>query len=792
MLIGRKARPIRTIGLLGMLVLSLSAFGPTDIASAQDIEIGDIVIFATNSITVNRNGVVVGGVVANQASPGPTLNPSDVELHVDQGGSIDGFAKADSVDIRRNTTISGDLQHNDGVVDPSASIGSLTTPLPLPVVELPNFESASIGPGAVDVAIGRGETVALAAGEYGDITIDQGGILQLNGGGIFHIRSITQFDSEGGQCPVPCRSIQMNAAADVRIAERLDLGKDAFIGDPGGGLGGSDFIYYVGGGNATPTELPAVFHTGRDSTVTASVFAPNGTIRIDQGSTLDGTLIGKDVLVDKDAMLTLNSFFFRNPPVAVPHDPVADAQDVFTNGSSAITIVLTGSDPDGDSLIFSTHNETTGTNTCTDCLAPSAGTLSGLTAIVPAPIQVEVQNSGGNNDGICDAGETCEEVQPPTVSATVLYSPFTPAANDPDSFEFMVDDSNGGTDIATVRINPPANETTGFVTVDLNVQTVRDTPVAVVLPEGTTGAPCADCVSPVNGTLGPLVVVSGLPQVTYTPKLAFVGSDAFEYEACDPGAPANCDIGTVDIEVVAPSGEAAALTLAGFPVTVVLPIETVDVAGGPQVEDPNATGGNDDGICDDGEICIDAACAVEQCEAPANGALSEFGPPLRPTVLYTPNAGFGASETATDSFEFCGPVCDFVGKGLATVTVIPQNLLAVDLVGEDQLTATAGEELIVTLRSRVADFQCFSVDLETFPELVQISEGGGSPTYAITLSEAGTYQFTFSVAAFLPEQTLCDQNGISDFGTVVIEVLEGAQASNCELTPTACDSNRLN
>ena len=87
-----------------------------------------------------------------------------------------------------------------------------------------------------------------------------------------------------------------------------------------------------------------------------------------------------------------------------------------------------------------------------------------ITDIVPDPLVLEVENSGGNNDGVCDTGEICETNQPATTSASVVYSPEDVNAHLADSFEFEVDDGMGGADTATVSINP--GNVAGGVTAD--------------------------------------------------------------------------------------------------------------------------------------------------------------------------------------------------------------------------------------------------------------------------------------------------------------------------------------
>lgn len=734
----------RLIGAAAALGLTAAGAVP-----AQGIEIDDIVIFATNSVEIERSGSVTGAVVVNKASAGPTLNPNGFELLLDQGGQINGDVKADSADLRKNTTVTGDVQYNQILIGNGATQGSLTTPLPLPVVQLPDFQTASIGAGAQDVGVGENQTVTLGAGEHGNITIDQGGRLQLFGGGVFNIRSITEVSSGGGQCgsadpggpSAACRAVVFDAPSDVRLLGRFDIGKNAFIGDANGVLDGNDFVFYVGGANADPNELPAAFHTGKDSTVNASVFAPSGTIMVDQSSSLSGTLVGKDVTVAKDAVLVLNAFPFRNPPIVIAHDPIADPQTVSTeaggggesncdehpewcdaeitastepevpvevvlpatatalgedcrvtcagphNGKltgdlpdltytpnvgfagvdsfefedcvegvcsnllvaiavvapatppSSIAIILTGSDPDGDSLTFSIVPGS----------GPTKGSLGTLMPIVPA--KIEIPDDGiGNDDGVCDPAEEAASgcVQPATTSASVEYTPDTVGANEEDSFEFMVADGNGGTDTALVKINPANGTILPDVGVasgsSVRVFTVQNVAITVELPANTTavGEDCVSrsCAGPQHGAISAL----DDGEVVYSPNFDFVGTDTFEYEVT-VGRERAIGLATVEVLPIAPDKtaeitqeEPTSIVLTAVPGLLSFPFDEIEY-----------------------EITLE----------PRNGTLETIfqeGSSV-PTVIYTPNKGF----FGTDTFEFTAAINRFEisGSGLITVLVNP-------------------------------------------------------------------------------------------------------------------------
>ncbi|MFQ5526065.1 MAG: Ig-like domain-containing protein [Thermoanaerobaculia bacterium] len=265
--------------------------------------------------------------------------------------------------------------------------------------------------------------------------------------------------------------------------------------------------------------------------------------------------------------------------------PTADPQDLFA--TAAVTITLTGSDPDDDSLTFSVTT------------APTKGTLGTITPIVP---------SGGG----------------PVISATATYTPdLQLCSGDPlecpeDFFTFQVSDGvlpTPLTDTADVTINPggdptvdppdlgevEANDQLCISTnpVDCALETVEGTAITIVLtataPCDPTGAPnpaepCDGLPTAVDdvpltfslpspttsqgGTLSGLNQGTGelqeppgadeVPQrsahVLYTPPATFTGVDSFTFQVVgdvdgsggiDPSAEPNpeVDIATVEISV---------------------------------------------------------------------------------------------------------------------------------------------------------------------------------------------------------------------------------------------------
>jgi len=185
--------------------------------------------------------------------------------------------------------------------------------------------------------------------------------------------------------------------------------------------------------------------------------------------------------------------------------PVADAQSVATNEDTSITITLTGSDADGDSLTFTVTS------------GPSNGSLD---TTAPAT------KAGG-------------------VSADVVYTPNS-NFNGPDNFTFMVNDGTANSNTATVSItvNPVNDPPTA------NAQTVvtdEDTLKAITL----TGSDADGDTLTFSVVSGPTVgaLTGTAPNLTYTPTPDYNGPDSFTFQVSDDSGATFSAAATVSITV---------------------------------------------------------------------------------------------------------------------------------------------------------------------------------------------------------------------------------------------------
>lgn len=537
---GRSGIPaVGTLGARGDAVAAWPVLGASVLSGVDGAA-----ILATNSVRLARDTTVVGDIVVNDASPGPTLRPG-FELGLDRNSTVTGNLAADSVALDRDIVVSGTVAYNT-LVEDEVTAGDLETPLGLPVFALlPPFQTTFPRPEVEDVMVASGQTLTLAPGDYRDIVVNGSGSLVLSGG-VYTARSVKATAGSSSCSSGNCRSLAFTGATELRVAERLEGGVQAYIGpSDGSGVSPAEIILYVGGINGANGALganPPAVTMARNGTIRANLYAPNGTIHLDRDFVVVGALVARDVSIDRNSTVTAASFFANRAPIA-------DPSDAFTDGPAPLVITLSGSDVDGDDLTFSVLT------------GPSEGSL-GAVVQDPPPVPTPRPATGAAK---LTAAVTVTE------TATVTY---TPASGDDveDSFTFEVRDVHGAAGVATVRINPadapeepaPPPPTT-VVALDGAEQTPKDRAVTITL-EGNAPAGVALSFAvvagsgPAAGTLGAVTPGSETPQrtatVVYTPASGSTGGVGFDFSACGTIASAVvCDTGHVTITVFEPPVE---------------------------------------------------------------------------------------------------------------------------------------------------------------------------------------------------------------------------------------------
>ncbi|MCW1886467.1 Ig-like domain-containing protein [Luteolibacter flavescens] len=264
--------------------------------------------------------------------------------------------------------------------------------------------------------------------------------------------------------------------------------------------------------------------------------------------------------------------------------PVAGAKSLTVPEDGQVAITLTGTDVDGDSLRYEIVSEPTKgalSGTPPNLTYRPAANVNGSDSFsyrvsdgsaTSAPAMVNITISPVNDAPVANGQSltvaedtplsirlTGTDIEGSSLTYTVVSQPgsgtlsgtapnltYTPATNfnGTVSFTFRVSDGTANSANATVSITvTPVNDAP--VAVPRTLTTTPGNPVAVVLA-GTDveGSPLTFAIvtPPANGSLG-----GTAPNLTYTPRSGFTGSDSFTYRANDGAL--NSAVATVSISV---------------------------------------------------------------------------------------------------------------------------------------------------------------------------------------------------------------------------------------------------
>ncbi len=428
--------------------------------------------------------------------------------------------------------------------------------------------------------------------------------------------------------------------------------------------------------------------------------------------------------------------------------PIADPQSITTDEDTAVSITLTGSDPDGGLLTYGvidgpdqgslsgvapalTYTPSTDyhgsdsftfkVNDGTEDSSPATVSIT-VTAVNDAPVAAAqsvttaedtakaITLSGSDPDGNPLTYSVVGSPAHGTLSGTAPNLTYTPAANynGSDSFTFKVNDGTVDSSPATVSITiTPVNDAP--VANGQSVSTAEDTAKAItLLGTDADGNNLTYSVAsqPAHGTLS-----GSAPNVTYTPATNYNGTDSFTFKVND---------GTVD----------SAPAIVSIDVT---PVNDAPVANPQQVVTTENVALS---ITLTGSDIEGTSLIFSVTSGPSNGTLTGSGA----TLLYTPNANFEGE----DSFTFTANDGDLTSAP-ATVSITVTRTNAAPVAIGQNVSTNEDVPVGITLTGTDADYD--PLDFEVSVEPLHGSLSGTAPnlTYTPASNYHGSDSFSFVV-----------------------------------------------
>jgi hypothetical protein len=261
--------------------------------------LGNVAVLGTHSVWLQSGADVLSGdVIANDAGSAPFLSSTEVSIASSATTAAGWDVQGHRVTIASGATVASDVYSNQLANSGSVS-GAQYTPLSLPVfATLPAFQSAS--PGSTDINVASNGTRTLAPGSYRDLIVGRRATVTFTGG-VYHFRSI-RTDREA--------KLFFSGGSEVRVQQRVSTNTLTVIGPSSGSVTAASIVFHVAGVNGTSGGLsatPKAVEIGTDNTVSANLYAPNGTLWLKDRTQATGAFLGLDVQIGVDGQVSLTS-----------------------------------------------------------------------------------------------------------------------------------------------------------------------------------------------------------------------------------------------------------------------------------------------------------------------------------------------------------------------------------------------------------------------------------------------------------------------------------------------------
>ena len=531
----------------------------------------------------------------------------------------------------------------------------------------------------------------------------------------------------------PSNGTVTNNNTDVTYSPDANFnGTDTFnytINDGNGGTANAIVTVNVGGTNDNPVATADSATTNEDNPVIIQV-------------------LSNDSDPDRDSLNVASATSPANGTVANNGNSVTYTPDPNFNGTDTFNYTV----EDG--------NGGTDTATVTITVDPQndvpVANDDGATTPEDTDVTIDVLNNDSDVDG--DSLTVSSVTQPSNGTVTnngtdVTYSPNT-NFNGTDTFNYTINDGNGGTANAIVRVDVGGTNDPPVAGDDSDNTTNEDNPITIQVlsndidPDGDS-LNVASATSPANGT-----VTNNGNNVTYTPDPNFNGTDTFNYTVEDGNG--GTDTATVTITVD--------------------PQNDVPVANDDGATTPEDTDVTIDVLGNDSDVDGDSL-TVSSVTQPSNGTVTNNNT----DVTYSPDANFNG----TDTFNYT--IND--GNGGTATAIVTVNVGGTNdpPVAGDDSDNTTNEDNPITIQVLSNDIDpdgdSLNVASTTNPANGMVTNNGNSVTYTPDPNFNGTDAFNYTVS---------DGNSGTDTATVNVTVNAVNDAPSFTTTPpnpTSLDIN---
>lgn len=261
--------------------------------AATEFGISQYVALAEKSLLImNKAEIKSGNIGVNN----PSNSPFGCSYELTIGKNVilpEGYeASANNVYVAKNADVRSDVKYN--TIENEGDIsGELINPVELPLVDtMPDFYEST--PGNSIIRLRNNKTITLQPGNYGKIVTGRKCKIIFEGG-MYNIKSI----NTGNKC-----ELLFNGPSEIRIYESLDTDINCYIGPNTTSVTAKDIKFYIEG-KKWYTLIDCSI--GMKNDVKANFYAPNGTIWVKKNTSLEGSLVGKNIVVGFKVDLVLNS-----------------------------------------------------------------------------------------------------------------------------------------------------------------------------------------------------------------------------------------------------------------------------------------------------------------------------------------------------------------------------------------------------------------------------------------------------------------------------------------------------